>query len=270
MKLNAGSDRLRLVTPDAFERFSARLRDNLAARPEVLGLVLMGSTAAHHRADEWSDHDFAVVTVDGGTEALRGDLGWLPDSAAVALAVREDHDGHKVVYDDGHVLEFGVTTLDGLRHWYANSYEVVLDRGGVAETFRRVAARAKPKASARAHRELDLFVTLILIGTGRCRRGEVLVAGQLVRAYAVDHLITAWRLLRPAPSADLLDDLDSFRRFEQVYPGPGAAIATALERDVETAARRLLDVAEIEFGAEPAFPTRGAAAIRRRLDWSEP
>ena len=258
------------MTPEAFERFSTRLRDNLAGRPDVLGLVLMGSTAARHRADEWSDHDFAVVTVDGGAEGIRSDLGWLPDVGEVALAVREDHDGHKVVHDDGHVLEFGVTTIDGLRHWQTNAYEVTLDRGGVADAFRWVAARDKPGASTTARRELALFVTLLLIGTGRCRRGDVLVAGQLIRTYALAHLIAAWRLLRPVDGADRRDELDPFRRFEQVYPEAGAAIADALERDVETAARRLLDLAETEFGAEPDFPVRGVAAIRRRLDWDTP
>jgi hypothetical protein len=258
------------VTPEAFELFSARLRENLATRPDVLGLVLMGSTAARHRVDEWSDHDFAVVAVDGEVEAVRSDLCWLPDAGDVALSVREDHDGHKVVYDDGHVLEFGVTTIDGLRHWHANAYDVVLDGGGVTQAFDRVAARDKPGASATAGRELGLFVTLLLIGTGRCRRGEVLVAGQLIRTYAVAHLITAWRLLRPAEGADRLDDLDPFRRFEQVYPGPGAAIAAALERDVEAAARRLLDLAEEEFGRERHFPARAATAVRRRLEWSRP
>ncbi len=253
---------------DQFTQFIASLHENLAARADVIGLVLAGSTADRKRVDEWSDHDFGVITVDGVAERLHSDLSWLPDLPEVALAVREANDGSKVVYDDGHVLEFGITSLAGLASWHANAYEVVLDRGGVSEAFADVAARPKPSQSARPDRELGLFVTALLIGVGRCRRGEVLVASQLVRTAAVGHLVTAWRLLRPTALHERLDNLDPFRRFEQVYPAAGKAIATALEHDVESAARALLGLAEQEFGDVPDFPRRAAAAVRRRLGWA--
>jgi hypothetical protein len=256
--------------PAALERFvsfSSRLRQHLAGREDVIGLVWMGSTAARDRVDEWSDHDFAVVTIDGAEERLRGDLSWLPEPDSVALAVREEHDGIKVVYDDGHVLEFGITSLAGLASWHANAYEVVLDRGGVAEAFARVAGRPKPIHSVRAGRELGLFVTVLLIGVGRCRRGEVLVASQLVRTVAVGHLLTAWRLVHPPPDGERLDDLDPLRRFEQVYPAEGEAIAAALTHDVESAGRALLALAESNLGDHPQFPTRAVTAVRQLFGW---
>jgi hypothetical protein len=211
---------------DRFTGFNARLCDNLAARADVLGLVLMGSTAARERVDEWSDHDFAVVTVDGTEDRLRGDLSWLPELANVALALREEHDGFKIIYNNGHVVEFGITSLAGLATWHANAYEVILDRGGVSDAFARVAARPKPSQAARPYHELGLFVALLLVGVGRYRRGEVLVASQLVRTVAVGHLVTAWRLVRPAADSDRLDNLDPVRRFELVYPAAGKATPT--------------------------------------------
>jgi hypothetical protein len=256
------------MTPEQFARFTEALRGNLAARTDVIGLVLMGSAAARHRADEWSDHDFAVVTVDEAEDRLRTDLSWLPDRSDVALVAREEFGGCKVIYDSGHVLEFGIASLAGLATWYANAYEVVLDRGGVADAFQEVAARPKPSQAVDAGQQLGLFVTALLVGVGRCRRGEVLVASQLVRTVAVGHLVTAWRLLRPAALRERLDDLDPFRRFEQVYPDAGQSIATALALEVEAAAQRLLGVAESEFADEPDFPARGAAALRGRLGWA--
>jgi hypothetical protein len=259
---------LRVSHPrDHFELFSSRLRDSLASRDDVIGLVWMGSAAARHRVDEWSDHDFALVTADGAEETYRTDLSWLPDFASVALAAREAHGGVKVIYDDGHVLEFGVTSLDGLSVWHANVYEVALDRGGVAEAFVRVAGREKPNDAAQFDREIGLFVALLLIGVGRFRRGEVLVASQLVRTIAVGHLVTAWRLAQPTPRLADLDDLDPFRRFELVYPEAGKAIAEAIERDVESAGRALLELAEAAFGDRADFPVRGVAAVRSRLGW---
>lgn len=255
------------MSPERFRRFGEDLRANLAARAEVIGLVWMGSAAARDRVDQWSDHDFAVVTRAGAEPGLREDLSWLPDPRRVAMVAAEEHGGRKVVYDDGHVVEFGVTSLAGLDSWYANDYEVVLDRGGVAEAFARVAARAKPGQGTTVERELALFVTALLVGVGRCRRGEVLVASHLVRAIAVGHLLAAWRLAYPPDGPDRRDDLDVFRRFEQAYPEAGRAIAGALTEEVEPAARRLLELAESRLGADPGFPRRGAGAVRARLGW---
>jgi hypothetical protein len=64
--------------------------------------------------DEWSDHDFFVITPPGGQEALREDLSWLPRADRVALSFRETGHGLVVLYDDGHLLEFAVFELDEL------------------------------------------------------------------------------------------------------------------------------------------------------------
>lgn len=38
----------------------------------MLGLVALGSMAQHARLDQWSDHDFWVITVIGERAGLRG------------------------------------------------------------------------------------------------------------------------------------------------------------------------------------------------------
>lgn len=222
-----------------FTSFCSRLREHLAARADVIGLVWIGSTAARDRVDEWSDHDFAVVTTDGAEERLREDLSWLPDPEWVAMAVREEHGGFKVVYDDGHVLESGVTSLAGPGRL----------------------ARQRVRGGARPGRHRGG------IRVGRCRRGEVLVANQLVRTVAVDHLLTAWRLVHPVADDGRLDDLDPFRRFEQVYPAAGRAIGVALAQEVKPAARALLSLAESRLNSHPEFPARAASAVRGRVGW---
>jgi len=59
---------------EEFVDYSNRLRDSLAKREEVVGLVMVGSAADLGRVDEWSDHDFYVVTKNGSAENLRQDL----------------------------------------------------------------------------------------------------------------------------------------------------------------------------------------------------
>jgi len=68
----------------------------------------------------------------------------------------------------------------------------------------------------------------------------------------------------------VLDPLDPTRRVERAYPAHAAALAAACREDVEPCARRLLDLAERWFAAEPEWPAAGVAAVRRRLGWDDP
>jgi hypothetical protein len=237
-------------------RFIEQLTANLEARDDVLGLVLVGSTAARERQDEWSDHDFFVITVDASAEPMRQTLDWLPDHDAIALAPRETAHGLKVVYDSGHVLEFAVFTLGELSQAGANAYEVAFDRGGVGPLMESLAKR--PRAARDDEGNLALFVALLLIGVGRARRGELLVAGQSIRSFAVDRLLTVLAHRNPDPR---LDDLDPFRRVELAFPSLG--LAEALAQPPEDAARSLLIIAERELGT-----VKGADVLRRRLGWA--
>lgn len=252
-----------------FEQYIADLLASVTERPEVIGLVLMGSTADRARVDEWSDHDFAVVTSGpDAAEGMRSDLTWLPGHDELVLTVRETHDGVKAIYVDGHQVEFGVTTLDDLANWYANSYEVALDRGGVAERMAQVESRAKPSDAADAGRDIRLFVALLLTGVGRARRGEALVAGRSIRGDAMHVLLSVWAQRVPAPQSHRLDNLDPFRRFEFVYPEAGRAMAAALALEPEAAARTLLALAEEQLAEGWAeWPADAVAAVRRRLGW---
>ena len=239
----------------AYMRFIDELSATLEAREEVLGLVLVGSTADRGRQDEWSDHDFFVITEDAAAEPMRQNLDWLPDHHAIALAPRETAHGLKVVYESGHVLEFAVFTLAELSLAGANAYEVRIDRGEIATTMAMLAAR--PRAARDDETNLALMVSLLLIGVGRARRGELLVAGNLIRTYAVERLLIVLAHRSPDPR---LDDLDPFRRVEKAFPNLG--LDTALAQPPEAAAKGILAIAERELGS-----VAGAETLRRRLGW---
>ena len=59
---------------EKFFKYSNELISALAKRDEVIGLIFVGSTADIGRVDEWSDHDFIVITQNGFAEDLRQDL----------------------------------------------------------------------------------------------------------------------------------------------------------------------------------------------------
>ncbi len=257
----------------AFEAALTTLVRTLDANPEVIGLVLAGSTADRGRADEWSDLDFLVVAESDDTAArMRRDLSWLPNPERIVLRPREGGHGLKVVYDDAFVLEFAVFGPDELSLAILNSYEVAIDRGGITAIAEDAARRPRPGAEITDRDHAELFLALLLIGTGRHRRGETLTAGQFVRSHALAHLIALHRAVvgeQPSERARL-DDLDVYRRLETVHPEFAAAAARAIEADPETAARRLLDLAEQgPIAQHAAWSTAGAAVIRERLGWND-
>lgn len=252
-----------------FEKFSAELTASVTEQAGVIGLVFMGSTAELSRRDEWSDHDFAVITQPGAQAALKNDLTWLPRTKRLVLSTVDPEEGFKAFYDDGHVLEFDIASIDELLSWDGNDYEVVLDRGGVEEAMRSVVAKVKPGVKADPERDIRIFLTLLLVGVGRAKRGEVIMASAAVRGAAVSRLIDVWLKRTPGDRPELLDSLEPRRRFELVYPAAGQAIGDALDTDVESAARALLDLAERELAPGwDSFPHTAVVALRKRLGWT--
>lgn len=252
--------------PARFDRFLELLIAEAKARHDVVGVVAFGSTADRQRADEWSDHDIAWVVQPGAEDRYRDDLRWLPTTEPVVISVIEHHGGGKVVDEGGHVVEFGVTTVDGLDGWFINRYEVLVDRGGIREALERVASKIGPDGPADDAREIRLALAQLLIGVGRYRRGEVLSAGQSIRSEAVAHLLVVLGHRLPGGGVHL-DSLDPRRRFELVNPAIGASIERALRLDPETCARELLELSERLLPDWKDFPRSGAEAIRRRLGW---
>lgn len=255
------------MQPHEREVFDADLLARVGALSDVLGLVLLGSSAERARADGWSDHDLWLVVAPGRAEHHRQDLTWLPGADRLAVVVRETEHGLAVVLAEGHVVELAVATLADLAVFRATQHRVVLDRGGVAEAVSAITVAPAP-IRGDAAREAGLLLATLIVGVGRARRGEVVAAGTHVREHAVRRLVGAL-VLRSGRSDDpRLDPLDLVRRLEQVLPEQAGAIARAQALPVEDAARALLELAERELAPGWAqWPAAGAAAVRARLGW---
>ena len=248
---------------EAYREYTRALLRGLEADARVLGLVALGSMAEQGELpDAHSDHDFFVVTAPGAQEALRRDLGWLPDAGRVAHAFRETAHGLKALYDGGHLVEFAVFDAEELALARVNRYRVLLDRGG-AEVTRRLADVA---ARTRAERggpddawRWGQLLSQVQVGVARCRRGELL-SGRARLGEAVAHLCALLARHGHAARPEVLDDLDPLRRVERAFPEHGPALARADEAGFEALARAVLDVAEAALGAQ--VPRRGLAAVR--------
>ena len=252
----------------AHDPFIRALVARLEADPDVVGLVLAGSSAETARRDEWSDHDFLLITQDGTPERFRTDLAWLPDADAIGYWFRETAHGLKVLYRGGLLLEFAVFDRAEFATCALNHYAVVIDRGGVAEAASVVRERSMETRIINRGNEFRNFLSLLYIATGRARRGELLSANVLVRTYAVDHLLRLAGDLMSDVDRSPLDQLDVWRRFEAADADLAAAIDRALAQPVESAARTLLDIADHLIAARwPDYPHDDARLVRGLLEW---
>jgi hypothetical protein len=252
------------VHPDEYRAFTHELTERLGEDGRAIGLVAVGSMADRDYApDEWSDHDFFVITPPGGQEALREDLSWLPRADRVALSFRETEHGLVVLYDDGHLLEFAVFDLEEIALAGVDRYRVLLDRGGVEERVAQVAANPRPPRD-----DLFLFgttVTAALLAGGRGRRGETLSAAFMV-TWATTYLNRLLIRTLPAENASILDSLDSLRRFEQAYPELAAELAAIVRLDPAAGGPAILDLLDRELRPlRPDLPWPALDAVRERL-----
>ncbi len=252
----------------AEDPFIRQLLDTLDADPQVVGLVLAGSSAQTGRRDQWSDHDFLVITDDGVPERYRTDLSWLPEPAQIGYWFRETPHGLKVLYRSGLLVEFAVFDRGEFAACALNHYAVVIDRGGIAEIASEVHDRSMRPRPVDRMTQFRNLLSLLYVATGRARRGERLSANVLARNYATDHLLRLLRVLLPEGDVGQLDELDVWRRFETADPALAAQIDEALARPVEDAARALLDVADRELTARwPDYPAGETRLIRTLLGW---
>src|SRR4030095_773790 len=115
----------------AFEDYTERLQVSLANAHGVVGLVVMGSTVDTRFRDQWSDHDFWVITETGAQDALVQDLSWLPDYRDILLVVSHRNRRRTVLFENGHKVEFGVFDRNEATEGKIERYRILLDRNHI-------------------------------------------------------------------------------------------------------------------------------------------
>lgn len=247
-----------------YRRFGEHLRSWAGTHPDVIGLVAVGSMAEQGRMpDEWSDHDFWVITTDAAAEAIRDDPSWLPDSERIVLFYAETEHGRNAIYDDGHLIERAVFKDSELEIARANDYRVLVDKAAIGQ---RMEAIARTTAAAQSAVDLDTtfgrFIGQLVIGLTRCGRGELLSAASMIRKWALENLLTLLGQISPPETDSVLDNLDPRRRFEAAFPAVSARLTGA--GSLPETASVMLDIAE-EYLAEVSANTPAVRTAVRRL-----
>ena len=248
------------MNPKAFDTYTDRLRAALESNSEVVGLVTLGTTADSNFRDEWSDHDFWVITKAGAQDSLVQDLSWLPDAADIAITVEHAPRGRTVIYRNRHKVEFAVFDVNEAREGKIQRYRILIDRDQIADLIESIhqetlnqalAAKAKPRA-------LQNLCVLAWSACERYCRGEMLSARQYLDGFAVNQLLN----LLPT-TVD--DELDPRRRLELNSPELAAELLTILKEPVPAGALHLLEIAEREL--KPKAPSLAWENVKMVREW---
>lgn len=257
------------MDPAGYRAFTAALLQRAAADPDVLGLVAQGSMAEAPRPpDTFSDHDFFLIVRPDAAERFRTGHGWLPSPERIAFAFRETAHGVKALYDDGHLVEYAVFGPDELEVARTNAYRVLLDRERLERRLAALAARTAAEAESSDPVWLTgQFLTALLVGVNRFRRGETVSAHACVRGAALGHLLRLIAAVVPPERPGQLDSLDPHRRVELAYPSLADELASSLTAAVPAAASALLALAAREVAPRvPQWPTRAAKVVASVID----
>jgi lincosamide nucleotidyltransferase len=182
------------------------------------------------------------------------------------LQIRETDHGLKVLYASGHLIEFAVFDQQELYLAKVNDYRVLYDNADITPQMEKI-------EQSSAHQPLDevrafsLFISLLLIGAGRHARGEVLSAHRFIKYYALMELLPLLVKYLPSANKKPLDNLDPFRRFEQVFPEAAEHLNTILLHPPLMAAREILLLADHHLrDTLPNYPVKAIEVVRRYLE----
>jgi hypothetical protein len=228
----------------AFNIYTEQLRASLESRTEVVGLVTLGSTADASLRDEWSDHDFWVITKPGVQDSLVEDLSWLPDHQDIAITVRHGRHRLTMVYRNRHKIEFAVFDAAEARTGQIERYKILIDHAGIAELIESIHQNSLAQAQVRPDAVENLCV-VVWSACERFARGELLTARQYIDGFAVNRLLS---LLSSHDEANgNRDALDPRRRLEQRSPKLAAELLKTGRESIPQAGLHLLEIAEREL-----------------------
>lgn len=227
-----------------YQEYINRLRDRLLRDPDVLGLIITGSTTDAARRDDWSDHDFWIVTQPRTQVRFLDDLTWLPAAENILLTARYGLAYRTVLYRNRHKVDFAVFDPEQAAGGTLERFQVLIDRQDV----RALAIAAQERSAKERTRELQRhdafegFGILLWSAYQRSARGEVL-SGRQFFELALDALLNMLVVsLEPDQSSE--DWLDPRRRLEQRRPEWAQEIQRCCSLPLHEACVALFDVAE--------------------------
>ena len=245
----------------AFDDYTDRLRTSLESRSEVVGLVTLGTTADSTQRDEWSDHDFWVITKPGLHNSFCDDLSWLPDHHDIAISVSHGPNRRTILFRNRHKVEFAIFDAQEAPTGKVERYEILIDRDRVSELIESIHTATLEQPHTRSD-ALENLCVLLWSACERYCRGEFLSARQYVDGFGVNQLLSLVSANQPHDKT--IDALDPRRRLELRSPDLATEVLAALDNSVPGASLSLLEIAEREVKPKkPNLAWDQVALVRR-------
>ena len=226
-----------------YERYTKRLRAALESSPKILGCVALGSTADPSLRDEWSDHDFWVITEAGAQDSFLEDLSWLPDYQDIAIIVCHAKHRRTILFNNKHKAEFAVFDLNEVRSGKTSRYEVLIDRGNTSALVKSIHAETLRESESKPD-ALESLCVMLWTACERHYRGELLSARQYFDDFAVNRFLA---LISNELEDENRDVLDPRRRVENRDPRLAAEVLALSNQAVPDGVLKLLDMTEREL-----------------------
>lgn len=248
-----------------FDRFTEQLAAGLRADPDVLGLLVIGSTADASYRDMHSDHDFWLVVTPQAASRYRATCEWLPRATDVLIAVEHGIPGRSVLYRDRHSVEYVVFTPTEMPNGKLERHRVLIDRGNITDLANDVASRTL--ATPPRPEPLQNLALLVWSGRERLARGEWLSAHRYLTGFAVDSLLELLRRHGQLGADPTADRLNPRRRLERLLPGVATELQRVLALPLSQVGAALLALAEQRVRpVAPGLNWAAIAEVRRWLD----
>ena len=259
------------MLPEQYQKFTNELTQTLESDDRVLGLVALGSMASETYRDQWSDHDFWIITISGAQEAFLDDLSWLPDHKDIVIALRPAAQYYTVLYRAGHIAEFAVFDEQQLAQGKLNNYRLLFDKQDIDQHIRLTYEKTiEQQPAGDAVFEFGNFMVYLWVGLTRYWRGETLSSHKYLTQYALDALLSLVVKHVPPRGEGILDNLDARRRFELAYPDLSEALNMWPADDAPHLATRLLDVAERALREVlPNYPHQAVVELYRHIKMNQ-
>ena len=245
-----------------FDNYTERLRASLESVREVLGLVVLGSTADSTLRDQWSDHDFWIITEAGKQDVLLEDLSWLPDYENIAITVKHLPHGRTMIFRNRHKVEFAIFDVIEVSARKVDRYRILIDRNRISELVAAVHDETRRQAQVKPD-ALENLCVVLWSACERHLRGELFSARQYLDGFAIDRLLSL--ISNTEPGNERKDVLDARRRLEQRSPQLAAELVALRGLPVPRAALQLLEIAEREL--KPKAPTLAWEKVTMVRGW---
>jgi hypothetical protein len=226
-----------------FEIYTSLVKERIKPDPDVLGLILVGSTAIPEARDEWSDHDFWIITVPGAQGTYLNSAEWLPFSESILLTALHGELVRSVLYHNRHVVEYAVFDQEQVKNAKLNRYKVAFDRGGVESIAKKLNENTLSARASEVSRSDKLSNLCLLIWTvhQRSERGEYLSASQYLN-HAIDVFFDLLVRANSLGTDPTFDALSPHRRLEFFNPDLGVELNRIEREKSEIGGRLLMDL----------------------------